>query len=130
MRTNNSLIEPQAASALADHSAKAAEHEEGSDGCRQGGSMHGSSMPRTQLQSLCHTTVPAGILSCFLSQSAAMQQDLCYGSCGQGKTGPFLVAGLPRYKGISGQLLAGLPPAGLFQKATEIFKASASSHAG
>ena len=42
----------------------------------------------------------------------------------QGRTGPFLVAGLPRYKGISGQLLARLPPADTCQNTTDFVKVS------
>ena len=41
-----------------------------------------------------------------------------------GRTGPFLVAGLPCYKSISGQLLVGLPPSDVCQSTTNFFKVS------
>ena len=42
----------------------------------------------------------------------------------QGRTGPFLVAGLPHYKDISGQRLAEPPPADVGQSTTDFFKVS------
>lgn len=40
----------------------------------------------------------------------------------QGRTGPFLLAGLPRHEGILGRLLAGLAPADVCQSTTDFIK--------
>ena len=42
----------------------------------------------------------------------------------QERTGPLLVVGLPHFKGISGQLLAGLAPTDVCQSTTDFLKVS------